>query len=1089
MNILNLIKKSLWFYRRTHLSILLGAIITTAILTGALIIGDSIRYSLKRIALLRLGKTEYAIMSKDRFFRTNLARDIGNDLNIITAPILKVQGIAINNANQIRENKVQVLGVNQNFWKIGNTANIFENIKQDEALINERLAAKLKISVDDELLIRIEKINYLPADVPFSSRDNQSVAVRIKIKKITSDNEFGRFNLETSQISPFSIFLKLEFLGKQIELENLSNVILAEKSDIDIKTLNNNVAKHWKPADAQIKIREMDNSFEILTDRVFLDDIIIDAALKKYPDSQQILSYFVNSISISNERKTPYSFVSAPGSPIVPEIMDDNEIIINQWLANDINANIGDKVQLSYFIPDNKQKLSKDSTLFIVHSIIPIKNEAADRTLAPNFPGLNDSENCQDWDPGIPINLDAIRDKDEDYWDDYKTTPKAFVTLSTAQKLWGNRFGNLTSLRIDKNNSSVKNISQNILNELSPKSFGLFFQPVLEQAMIASAESTDFGELFLGLSFFIIAAALLLTGLLFVLGIEQRKDQTAIMLAMGFLPKQVKNILLIEGILIATIGGILGIPGGILYNKVILYMLSTIWIDTVGTASIVMSVKFSTLLIGGLISVILAIFAMWLTIRKQTSLTIKELQTNIEVVDYKKSRKDNWSLFIAIMCFVIVGIILTLVNPGKDKSATNVFWGAGFLMLMGTLFLSNRIISKINNIITKKLNLLNVSIKNIARKRGRSLATIALLAFGVFVIIGVGANRHDAFKNGDQVTSGTGGFAFWGETTIPILQDMNSEKNFRRFGLNDAGIKANFVSMRVYNGDDASCLNLNKIAKPRILGVDQAKLSGHFSFGTIDKGMNKNGWNNLGKDLGNNIIPAIADMGTITWSLGKAIGDTVAYTNEQGEKIYLKLIGGLAGSMLQGNLIISNHAFIKHFPSNSGSRAFLIDIKENRDKAMNILSRNMQDYGLDLVTTVEKLAGYQALENTYLSIFLALGGLGLILGTIGIGVIVARNTMERRNELALLRAIGFDLHQVNKMVIIENLTLVFVGIGCGIFSAIFAVLPAILSPGEEIPFLFIFIMIMLISLSGIFWTLIATKMALKGNLISALRNE
>ena len=1088
MNLPILIKKSLWFYRRTHFSVFLGTIVTTAILTGALIVGDSVRYSLKRIALLRLGNTEYAIISGDRFFRTELAREIGDDLNILTAPLLQLQGIAINNYNQRRVNKVRIVGVDENFWKIGNSSNFFNNMKQDEAVVNQRLATKLKLLEGDELLIRIEKINFLPADIPFSSKDNQSIAVRVKIHTITRENEFGRYNLNTSQISPHSIFLKSGFLSKLVELENLSNTMLVEKSELSIKTLNSSIARHWKANDAQLKIRESHEKYEIFSDRVFINDITANAIFKKYPEAQQILSYFVNNIQIDNA-KTPYSFVCAPGSPIIPKDLTDNEIIVNQWLADDINAKIGDQITLTYFIPDNSQKLSEDSTTFVIHSIIPIKNEAADKTLAPNFPGLSDSENCRDWDPGIPINLDDIRDKDEQYWNDHQATPKAFVTLSAAQKIWSNRFGNLTSLRIDKDNLSIIKIGQTITNELSPKSFGLFFHPVLEQAMAASAEATDFGELFIGLSFFIIAAALLLTGLLFVLGIEQRKDQTAIMLSMGFLSKQIKNILLIEGILIAVSGGIFGVFGGILYNKVILYMLATIWIDTIGTSSIVMSVKLPALISGGVIGVALALSAMWITVRKQTALTVRELQTNVDILDHNKSKKANLSLIIALISFISVGIILILVDPGKDKSATNVFWGAGFLMLLGCTFLSNWIISRWNRIIPKNITLFNVSIKNITRKKGRSLTTIALLAFGVFVIIGVGANRHDALKNAELKTSGTGGFTFWAETTIPVLQDMNSDKSHRQFGLSDAGINSDFISMRVYKGDDASCLNLNKISKPRILGVNPNRLRGRFSFGAIDNGMDSDGWNNLNKDLGKNIIPAIADMGTIVWSIGKSIGDTITYTNEYGKEIHLKLVAGLAGSMLQGSMIISEDAFIRHFPSNSGSKAFLIDIKDDHEKAMNLLNHSMQDYGLDIITTVEKLAGYQALENTYLSIFLALGGLGLILGTVGIGIVVLRNVLERRNELALLQALGFDLYKINKMVIIENLTLVFTGIICGTFSAIFAVLPAILSPGEKIPYLFIITMIVLIALSGIFWTLTATKLAIKGNLIPALRNE
>jgi len=1078
MNRLNLIVKSLTFYRRTHLSVLLGTLVTTAILTGALIVGDSVQYSLKRIALLRLGNTEYAINTNDRFFRQNLATELSQELDITFAPVLKMDGIGINSTNQSRVNKIQVLGVEENFWKIGKTEDQINN--PDEVAINERLATRLKINSGDEILVRIEKINFLPADVPFASKDNQSVAIRLKVGNIIDDNEFGRFNLTTSQISPFSIFIPIQKLAEEMDLSTLCNVILVENSEFELNDLDTAIFKNWHPTDAQFKIRELENSFELISDRVFIDEITVQSAINSFPKAEKMLTYFVNGIRKS-DAITPYSFISAPGTSIVPSSMKDNEIIINQWLANDLNAKVGDEISVKYFNPNSEQELAEDSTQFIVHSII--SNNKADATFAPNFPGLSDSENCQDWDPGIPIDLDAIRDEDEEYWDEYHASPKAFITLETAQELWGNRYGSLTSLRFSKDENSIKSTGEKILKNLSPQSFGLVYQSVLDEAMISSSEATDFGELFIGLSFFIIAAALLLTGLLFVLGIEQRKDQTAVMLSMGFLPKQIRQILLIEGSIIAILGGILGAIGGILYNKVIIYLLSTIWIDTVGTSSLVVKIDPITLIIGGLISIVLAIISMMMTIRKQTSMTVKELQTNVALTQYKSTKSANWSLVISIISFLVVAAIIFLVHPGRDISAANVFWGAGFLMLMGMIFLCNWLINHLNNL-NPGFSLYSISLKNITRKRGRSLATIALLAFGVFVIIGVGANRHDALKNAEEKRSGTGSFAFWAETTIPVLQNLNSDKSLRQFGLKDADLNVNFVSMKVFEGDDASCLNLNKIHKPKILGVKSEELFGRFSFSkeNID-------WSVLDDIPENNTIPAISDMGTIIWSLGKSLGDTVTYTDENGQTIHLKLVGGLSGSMLQGNMLISHANFIKHFPSVSGTKAFLIDTNSDHETVINTLSRTMQDYGLEIVTTVEKLAGFQNLENTYLSIFLALGGLGLIIGTIGIGILVIRNVLERRNELALLQAVGFQQNLIMKMIIIENLIIVFAGIFVGTFSAIFAVLPSLLSPGEVIPYLFILTMVGLIAISGIFWTIFATKLSTKGNLIPALRSE
>jgi hypothetical protein len=64
-----LICRSLTFYARSHAAVALGAAIGSAALIGALVVGDSVRGSLREFALARLGATHLALASNDRFFR------------------------------------------------------------------------------------------------------------------------------------------------------------------------------------------------------------------------------------------------------------------------------------------------------------------------------------------------------------------------------------------------------------------------------------------------------------------------------------------------------------------------------------------------------------------------------------------------------------------------------------------------------------------------------------------------------------------------------------------------------------------------------------------------------------------------------------------------------------------------------------------------------------------------------------------------------------------------------------------------------------------------------------------------------------
>ena len=117
------------------------------------------------------------------------------------------------------------------------------------------------------------------------------------------------------------------------------------------------------------------------------------------------------------------------------------KIWLNQWAADDLQAKVGDEIELSYYTVGTMRQLEERTAKFTVGGVIAMDDPRADRTLMPEFPGMTDSEDCADWDTGFPMDLDAIRDKDEDYWDEYKGTPKAFISLASGQEIWSNQIG------------------------------------------------------------------------------------------------------------------------------------------------------------------------------------------------------------------------------------------------------------------------------------------------------------------------------------------------------------------------------------------------------------------------------------------------------------------------------------------------------------------------------------------------------------------------------------------------------------------------------------------------------------------------
>jgi putative ABC transport system permease protein len=1125
MNLYKLAQKSLHFYWRTNLAVCLSVIVAASVLTGALAVGDSVRYSLEMIVQKRLGNTQLALFTQNKFFRVKLADELAAELNTDTASVLQLRGLITNSDGTKRANKINVLGVNKRFFRLAEIKYLYPQFLMEEdrrfiggITLNEPLAEKLGVKTGNEVVLRIAKPGLMPREAPLSPDSDLSVAFRLTVSAIAGSSQFGLFNLQTNQDRPLNVFVSLKWLQEKLDRTAQANILLVAENSQDnitveklvlseVEVANNAIKKCWRLADAGLEFGELDEQgmLELRSNQIFIDETLAQAALNAADNSIGILTYFVNEIRLG-DKVTPYSMVTAINSPLIPADMKDDEILINQWLADDLEAKVGDTIELTYYVLGPMRNLNEQKTTFRIRKILPMQGVAIDQELMPNYPGLADVNNCRDWEPGIPIDLDKIRKRDEDYWKSYRGTPKAFVTLKAGQIMWANRFGNLTAIRyastepaeVPKNAASKHTIEQKILRAIDPASEGLFFQPVRQLGTKASNEATDFGQLFLGFSLFLIIAALILTGLIFIFGVESRSEQTGLLLAVGFTPKLVKRLLLIEGVMLAVLGAIAGAAAGLLYTKALVYGLTTIWKTAVSSSKIYFYVKPSSLFLGASAAIIVSIIAIWLTLCKQVSRPARELLTGIVQWQFftgKSASKGKFGLYVAIVAALSAAVILIFVRTGDSSTASAAFFAAGALLLAAGLGISHTFLKMAADRWKKPIaTLAGLGVRNSTRRSGRSLAVIGLLACGIFMVIAVGANKHDPLANADRRNSGTGGFAMIGESAIGILQDLNSKTWRRSMGLNDSNMEGvKVVSLRVHDGDDASCLNLNRAQKPRLLAVRPEELQKRdaFKFTVATVGAKiEDGWNLLNKNFGKDVVPAVGDYQTIIWSLRKSVGEEIEYTDENGRNFHIRLVGMLRNSILQGSLVIAEDEFVRRFPSEDGFRMFLIDAPaEKAGAAADKFSFALRDFGMEFTPAKQRLAELAAVENTYLSIFQMLGGLGLILGSIGLAMVVLRNILDRRGEFAMLQAVGFDKISLKKTVFFEHWFLCLAGLLCGLVTALVAIEPALKSPGAEVPFRSLSLTVIAIAFSGWVWIRLATAFALSGKILDALRNE
>src|SRR5882672_6811293 len=228
MTFKTLIARSLRFHWRAHLGVLLGAAVGSAALIGALVVGDSVRLSLRELALQRLGWVDAAMAPHDRFFRQKLADQI-TPMDSLTPPtpaahvasLLKLPGTAARQDGAARANLANVLGVVTDFWEAtarakssGGTNQSAQNeIPRGSVILNEALAAQLRAKSGDDIVLRVHKPSALSRDVPITPQSDASIALRLKVHFIIPTTQMGNFSLQANQAPPLNAFVNRDELA------------------------------------------------------------------------------------------------------------------------------------------------------------------------------------------------------------------------------------------------------------------------------------------------------------------------------------------------------------------------------------------------------------------------------------------------------------------------------------------------------------------------------------------------------------------------------------------------------------------------------------------------------------------------------------------------------------------------------------------------------------------------------------------------------------------------------------------------------------------------------------------------------------
>ncbi len=1084
--VFNLILRSLLFYRKSSVYQAVIVFILAAVITGSLLTGYSVRQSLKTSAAEHLGNTDVLISSGLRYFDATLSYKVILNTGENCVSILETNGYCQNFATGITVLNTKIYGITPGFFSFHGNDSIL--ISPGSVAVNQNLAQHLGIDIGDEIIVHFREVTPIPANSPFAPAETKGGTKVMKVSRILKPDQSGNFTLGISQIIPMNVFINLSDLTTNTgSLQKANRILVENRKNISTAAFKITLKQSISPADIGLSLRRTPKtgSFEIISDRIFIDQEIIDEVTSAIHSARPVITYLANNIR-KNDKSTPYSFVAALPPSIYPGISTRNNLVVNRWLADDLNASVSDTISMAWYSPSANGKLEEISKNFIISRIVETDSIWGDPTLMPDFPGIAGTNSCSEWDAGVPVNMKLIRKKDEAYWNNFKGTPKAFIEYAKGKELWGSNFGPATAIRFPK--SLVKHEIENALTgSFNPEKTGFSISDVRNEAIKAAGEGVDFSTLFLSLGFFIILSCIILLALSVSLFFDSRKDHVTTFFALGFTDKWIEKLLFLETSALALTGAVPGVFTGGLFNWLIIRSLNTVWSGAVQTNTLGAHFAVFPLVSGFIITIIICLILLRIKVRQFLNI-LKKPETGLYG---GHSRRRN---FIFVFISLIIAASLVVLSYIFREFSTSLSFAGGAAIFVSLILLARQFfIGGFKKRANKLPNQNILSRLYYAFYPSRAVTPVIFIAAGIFAVFITGVNRMEISDKMKKSSGGTGGFLLWCESAVPVKENLNSVSGKKVFGLDDENMKdLTFIQAKRSQGDDASCLNLNHVSAPPLLGLDPSLFitKGSFSFASVMKGLNaETTWEAIGRPPVKNTIYGIADQTVLQWGLKMSAGDTIILKAENGQPLNVIIAAGLKSSVFQGYVIIGTDNFDKYYPSVPGSSVFLATGNpELTNTYQNILKERFSNYGFSVMPAFERLASFFEVTNTYLSVFTILGAFGMVLGVAGLGFILLRNYNQRKREFALMIASGYPIKSLRRIILSEQMLILFAGIFTGSVSAIIATISSITS-GSEIPWMFILIMILSVVFTGLIALSISVRTIKNDSLIASLRKE
>jgi hypothetical protein len=1098
-----------WWRQLAALAAACGVVAAT--ISGALGVGAAVEQGLLRLALERLGGIEAAVVGED-FLRSELAGELAVDAAGRIVPALVVEAVVETPADGktgARRTRAVVLGCD------GVAALGFAGpslaLASDQVAVNAPLAAALGVEAGKPLsrgaplVLRIAERSVAPADSPLGRRDLRSVGRRVTAGAVLPQEGLGRFALEPAQVTRPLVVAPLALVQRLVDRGDVANAIFAvaggapaaawgdaATASVDAATASVDTAAALRarltPAleDFGLSLAAAASdppSMRLTSRRLILAPEVDTAAAEILAPLGGRPSLVFLATTISGPRAepagqpaaVPYSTILGIDATSLPvgDIVDADgktlplpgldEIVIDRWLADDFAAQgspvaVGDTLEIAFFLPETVHGRVEESRARLrVTAIAEMRGAAVDRSLVPEVEGVSDEDSIADWDPPFPFDASRVRttpphDEDDRYWKDHGTTPKAFVSLATARRIAGSRFGRTTAWHVPR--ASVDDpavLARRLAAAIRPEAAGLRVVSLAAEARAAARGSTPFGPLFLALSSFIVMAGLLLEWLLFRLLVTARRREIGILAATGWPPRRLATLLTLVGGVVAIVGSVIGAAVGPAWAALLLERLGRAWTSAVAGGDVPAlgaATGAARPIPAALVaSIVISLAALaWLAARTARLRPLALLRGGAEAPSSGRGGRVGGGRAWLVVGAAVLAVALAATGLGATPElAVASFFVAGGAALVALVTAAHRwLVAPGAGVV---MSLARLARRSVAANPARALAVIAIVAIAEFLVVALSAFELGPPPVPTDVRSPTGGWTTIASFGTPVSADSAAELPGAEIAL-----------LRSSGGSDASCTNLYAATRPAVLGVGAGFIARKaFSFvahAPLPAGEH-NPWTLLDRSPGAaGPIPAILDQATAQWALKVGgVGARFTVPDDDGADVVYEVVGLLAPGILQGSVLIAEQAFEAAYPQRSGYGLALLAVGSATNPAE--LDRQAAavwaDAGVLLEPAVARLARLAAVQNTFLAGFQTLGLLGLLLGTAGVAAVQAQGVLERLGQFGLLGALGFAADRVRMLVVTEAVLLVGAGLAAGAVAGLIALAPALAAGRAALP--------------------------------------